>query len=222
MAKPWRNSLNPCTQLYPVKELPLHYKLIYIPFCLKKSSKSKLKLACSAGNSFLVRCRDYLPSLPRFPELSLLLTQGILSYSRTPCTVCGSIPNMAFFWLSSTSGIYTSFTCGEKDAKLLHVTMLWLCNECPEAPLRSHALVHLLRSLRWLCSSSCSHHLLGQCAFALQGPFTYIYKGLWANELHTCNYCHQDTDIESSESLISAQHWHCHQSQKLKPWEFLP
>lgn len=40
--------------------------------------------------------------------------------------MCGSIPNMAFFWSSSTSAIYRSFTCGDKDAKLLHVTMLWL------------------------------------------------------------------------------------------------
>lgn len=48
------NYLNPCIQRYPMEELPLHYEFRHIIFCLKKIPQSKLQLASSTGNIFLV------------------------------------------------------------------------------------------------------------------------------------------------------------------------
>lgn len=167
MTKPWWNYLNLCNQLYPIEVLPLDYKLIHL-FCLKKSSKSKLKLASSAGNSFLVRCRVLSPFPSQVSQAVHFFWYGEFFLTLELPALC-----VARFqtWLSFDHLPPLQFIGVSHVATRILSCCMWLCygfcNECPEAPLRSHSLAHLLPSLRWHYSSSCSHHLPRQCAFTL-------------------------------------------------------
>lgn len=100
----------------------------YNSFLLKKKNPQKANLSwLPLQEIFSLLEGSYLPFLPGFRSCPLLLILGSLFNLELPALRAAHIQTwLSFDLLPPPLGFAGGFTCGDKDAKLVHVTMLWL------------------------------------------------------------------------------------------------